>query len=79
MPLRLAGLGATWVLTPELCISGYSFADTMGTDWIREPSDPWTTRLRGLVARLGVTVFLSHPERDPETQRPVGPARARDL
>ena len=29
-----AGLGATWILTPELCICGYAFADQIGTDWI---------------------------------------------
>jgi 5-aminopentanamidase len=62
-----AGLGAAWVLTPELCITGYSFADTIGTDWIREAPDPWMAGFGRVVARLGVTVFLSHPERDPRT------------
>ncbi|HEX5532100.1 MAG TPA: carbon-nitrogen hydrolase family protein [Methylomirabilota bacterium] len=62
-----AGLGATWLITPELCITGYSFADAIGTEWIREAPDAWTSDFCRLVARLGVTVFLSHPERDPGT------------
>jgi 5-aminopentanamidase len=62
-----AGLGATWMLTPELCICGYAFADQIGTDWIVPPPDPWMKDFCQLVARLHVTVFLSHPERDPQT------------
>ena len=59
-----AGLGAAWVITPELCITGYTFADAIGTDWIREAPDAWTAGFCDTVARLGVAVFLSHPERD---------------
>jgi len=62
-----AGLGATWILTPELCICGYAFADQIGTDWIVPPPDPWMKDFCQLVARLYVTVFLSHPEQDPQT------------
>ena len=62
-----AGQGAAWVLTPELCIPGYAFADAIGTDWIVPPPDPWTQDFCRLVARLHVTVFLSHPERDLRT------------
>src|SRR5215475_6878803 len=29
-----AGLGAAWIVTPELCICGYDFADQIGVDWI---------------------------------------------
>jgi predicted amidohydrolase len=64
-----AGLGAAWVLTPELCICGYDFADEIGTDWIVPPPDPWMRDFCQLVARLHVTVFLSHPERDPRTAK----------
>jgi hypothetical protein len=32
-----AGSGAAWILTPELCISGYACADEIGTDWIVPP------------------------------------------
>jgi 5-aminopentanamidase len=63
------GLGATWILTPELCICGCAFADEIGTDWIVPPPDPWTRAFCQLVARLHVTVFLSHPERDPPTAK----------
>jgi predicted amidohydrolase len=47
-----AGPGAAWVLTPELCISGYAFADAIGTDWIVPPPDPWVRDFCRLVARL---------------------------
>jgi predicted amidohydrolase len=64
-----AEAGATWILTPELAICGYSFADRIGTDWIEPQPDPWITRLCRLAARLRVTVFLSHPERDRRTNK----------
>src|SRR5215510_14261302 len=64
-----AGLGATWILTPELCICGYTFADQIGTDWILPQPDPWMSGFCRLVARLQVTVFLSHPERDRQTSK----------
>jgi predicted amidohydrolase len=62
-----AGLGASWVVTPELCICGYTFADRIGTEWIVPQPDPWMLHFCQLVARLQVTVFLSHPERDRQT------------
>ena len=64
-----AGLGAHWVITPELCISGYEFADLIGTEWISPQPDLWMTDLCRLAARLRVAVFLSHPERDRETDK----------
>ena len=64
-----AGLGAAWILTPELCICGYTFADQIGTDWILPQPDPWMNNFCRLVARLQVTVFLSHPERDRQTAK----------
>ncbi len=33
--------GANWVLTPELAVSGYGFADVIGTDWIQPQPDVW--------------------------------------
>lgn len=59
--------GAEWILTPELCVSGYTFADRIGTEWIDPAPDAWTSTLCATVARLGVALFLSHPERDPAT------------
>lgn len=59
-----AACGATWILTPELCVCGYDFMDRLGTAWIVPPPDPWMASLCQRAANLGVTVFLSHPERD---------------
>jgi predicted amidohydrolase len=64
---KAAELGAQWILTPELCICGYSFVPVIGTDWIVPQPDPWMRSLCQLIARLHVTVFLSHPEQDPRT------------
>ena len=64
-----AKMGAVWIITPELCISGYTFTDQIGTDWILSPPDPWMTDFCRLVAQLQVTVFLSYPERDPQTAK----------
>ena len=56
--------GANWAVTPELCISGYLFMKQIGTDWILEQPDEWMQGFCRLVGQLGLTVFLSHPERD---------------
>ena len=64
-----AGLNAKWVLTPELCITGYDFADQIGTDWILHQPDAWMAGFCRVVRQLRVTVFLSHPERDRRTQK----------
>lgn len=64
-----AGLGAAWILTPELCICGYEFVEQVGTDWVMSQPDPWMKDFCQMVARLRVTVFLSHPERDQQTTR----------
>ena len=64
---RAAQKGATWIITPELSVCGYTFADTLGTDWIEPQPDQWVSSLCRLAARLRVTLFLSHPERDRKT------------
>ena len=56
-----ANAGATWILTPELCICGYDFTDDLGTAWIVPPPDPWMALMCQRAAHLGVTVFLSYP------------------
>ena len=63
---RAAEMGAQWVITPELFITGYKFAEVIGTDWILPQPDEWMQDFCRQVADCGVTVFLSHPERDPE-------------
>ena len=50
----------------ELFITGYKFAEVIGTDWILPQPDDWMQKFCGQVAEHGVTVFLSHPERDPD-------------
>ena len=62
-----AAEGADWVLTPELCIPGYFFVEMIGCDWILPQPDHWMQTFCGLVKDQGLTVFLSHPERDPAT------------
>lgn len=64
-----AGLGAVWIITPELVICGYAFADSIGTEWILPHPDLWMTRFCQLLPRLGVNVFLSHPERDRQSDK----------
>jgi predicted amidohydrolase len=64
-----AGLDAAWIITPELSVCGYTFADRLGTKWILPPPDPWMTHLCRLAAKLRVTLFLSYPERDPDSQK----------
>ena len=64
-----ARLGAQWAITPELCICGYTFADRLGTDWIVPAPDYWMRAFCETVAKLRLTAFLSHPERDPQTTR----------
>lgn len=59
-----ARLGAQWIITPELCVCGYTFADRIGIDWIGPQPDPWMTTFCQLTEALQITVFLAHPERD---------------
>lgn len=59
--------GADWAITPELCITGYLFADKIGPDWILPQPDTWMDRFRKLVKQHSMTVFLSHPDRDLQT------------
>ncbi|MBA3965027.1 MAG: carbon-nitrogen hydrolase family protein, partial [Nitrospirales bacterium] len=62
-----AEAGVSWILAPELAVCGYTFIDTIGTDWIMPQPDLWMTRICQLAARMQVTIFLSHPERDPRS------------
>ena len=64
-----AEAGAQWVVTPELCISGYLFLKKLGTGWIQPQPDQWMTGFCEQVKQHGVTVFLSHPELDPASGR----------
>ena len=58
---------ADWVITPEMCVSGYLFMQHIGTDWILPQPDEWTRNLCLLVKEQAMTVFLAQPERDPDS------------
>lgn len=64
-----AEAGAAWIVTPELAISGYSFAPRIGTDWILPQPDEWMIGFCERVRDLRATVFLGMPERDAVTGR----------
>jgi predicted amidohydrolase len=64
-----ARLGATWIITPELIIAGYTFADSIGTEWIVPQPDLWMTHISQLAAKLRVTLFLSCPEQDRKSHK----------
>ena len=60
-----ADQGSDWLITPELCIPGYLFERHIGTEWIQVQPDEWMTNLCQTVKNNQITLFLSHPERDP--------------
>ena len=64
-----ARLGATWIITPELILTGYTFADSIGTEWILPQPDSWMSRISRLAAHLRVTLFLSCPEQDRKSRK----------
>jgi predicted amidohydrolase len=64
-----ARLGATWIITPELIVTGYTFADSIGTKWILPQPDLWMTRMSRLATQLRVTLFLSCPEQDRKSRK----------
>lgn len=61
--------GASWIVTPELCVSGYFFEELVGTDWILPQPDDWVRRLMEQAGHKGYNLFLSHPERDSQNGR----------
>lgn len=62
-----ASAGAEWIISPELCTTGYTFADGLGTDWIDVQPDAWLQCLCRESARRHLTLFLGLPERDLQT------------
>lgn len=52
-----------WIVTPELCISGYQFVEVIGTDWISEQPDEWTMRVCGLARSLRRSICFAHADR----------------
>lgn len=66
--MKAADVRAHWVLTPELVECGYTFADSLGTKWIKPHPDQWMGQVCRLAARRRLTIFLSHPERNPRSK-----------
>jgi predicted amidohydrolase len=59
--------GAKWILTPELAVTGYYFTEYIGTDWIKPQPEEWLDSLLGISRKTGISIFLSHPEKDEYT------------
>ena len=66
MALAKAG-GASWLMTPELAVTGYKFKSKLGIDWIEPGIDRWTARLQKTADDLDLVLFLSHLQQDPFT------------
>ncbi len=66
---KAAEAGASWIITPELAVSGYTFVPTAGINWISPQPDAWMLRICDLAARLRVHIFLSLPEKDETTAK----------
>jgi predicted amidohydrolase len=62
--LQAADAAAEWVLTPELSTSGYTFAGTLGFEWIEPVPDIWTADIAAIAAERHLAVFLATAERD---------------
>jgi predicted amidohydrolase len=60
---QAAAMGAEWIISGELVVPGYSFADVIGTAWIEARPDPWLQHYASRARNLGVALFVSHPER----------------
>jgi predicted amidohydrolase len=59
-----ASRGANWIITPEMCISGYFFYETIGTDWIETQPDDWLLKVIKLAREKQLTIFLSYPQKN---------------
>jgi predicted amidohydrolase len=64
-----ANHGARWIITPEMCVSGYFFREVIGTDWIEAQPDTWMRHLLEVAREKRLTIFLSYPNRDTQTGR----------
>ncbi len=61
---RAASLGARFVVSPELVLSGYGFRDIIGTDWIAEDQAARTAWAQDLARQASVFLLLGTPEAD---------------
>ncbi|BAZ97939.1 (R)-stereoselective amidase [bioreactor metagenome] len=58
-----------WLITPELCTSGYCFDNEIGHSWISPQPDRWTTLFLNRAGQAGICLFLACPEQDRESGR----------
>ena len=59
-----AGLGARFVVSPELAVSGYGFHHLIGTDWIERNQGARLEWARDLARQTSVFLLLGTPEAD---------------
>lgn len=61
---RAAAMGARFVVTPELVVSGYGFRDAIGTDWIARDQAALFAWASDLARQTSVSLLLGTPEAD---------------
>jgi predicted amidohydrolase len=61
---RAASLGARFVVSPELVVSGYGFRDVIGTDWIARDQAAHFEWAQDLARQASVFLLLGTPEAD---------------
>jgi N-carbamoylputrescine amidase len=59
---RASAMGARFVVSPELAISGYGFRDLIGTDWIARNQATLFAWAGDLARQASVTLVLGTPE-----------------
>lgn len=61
---RAAAMGAVFVVSPELVVSGYGFRDAIGTDWITRDQPALLAWAADLARQASVSLLLGTPEAD---------------
>lgn len=61
---RAAAMGAAFVVSPELAVSGYGFRDAIGTDWIARDQAVLFAWAGDLARQASVFLLLGTPEAD---------------
>lgn len=61
---RAAAMGAAFVVSPELVVSGYGFRDAIGTDWIARDQPALFAWAADLARQASVFLLLGTPEAD---------------
>ncbi len=61
---RAASMGATFIVSPELVVSGYGFRDAIGTDWIARDQPALFAWAGDLARQASAFLLLGTPEED---------------